>query len=170
MKPEVIIIEEVLRAPYAEEGVTVPPFKIGKDASIPIFGIGAGKSLEDFCALAHQLLLAEPFMIFWGLSGKLADFYSMINNPALKREMIEARIALISTKQPFSLVRESHFETMVEKLGGIENLRNIPYEEALLILEGTKEVPGLEYIEPEQSEFDDRCLITCKPGNHQCGK
>ena len=84
--------------------------------------------------------------------------------------MLNVKITVAKTTQPFSIYREKSFELTAKNLGGIQSLKEIPFEEAMLVIEGKKEPPAPEYEEPEEAEFDDDCLATCQPGDHKCGK
>lgn len=170
MKKQTVTIEEVLKAPYPEEHV--PVFKIGENVPIPMFGEISIEILRDFATLAHQLLLKEPFIVFWGLSGNLGNFYSKVKDPDLTMDMLTLKINYAKPMQPFNVHREKGFELLVEKLGGIQSLREIDFEEAMLIVQGKKAAPQMKYEESddEESDFDDDCVADCKPGFHVCGK
>ncbi len=168
-KKPIITIEEVLKKPYEMENL--PPFRIGENIPVPMFGDAAIEVLADFSKLAHKLLLAEPLVVFWGLSGALGSFYSKVLDPELTMDVLHMKITIAKTVQPFSVLREKAFELLTEKLGGIQGLRDIHFEEAMLVIAGKKPIPQMVYDEPEEeSDFDDDCTPECRPGYHKCGK
>lgn len=170
MKKQIVTIQEILKSPYPEEHVK--PFKVGENQPIPMYGEGAVSILQAFSELAHQLLMKEPFVVFWGLSGNLANFYSKVKDPEYTMDTLTMKINYAKPTQPFNVHREKGFELLVDKLGGIQTVREMPFEEAMLVVEGKKAAPQMEYDEPEDDdgEMDGNCLPTCRPGYHKCGK
>ncbi len=169
MKNSTITITEKLSKPY--EG-KVHDFDIGDNKPVPVFGEVSIETLREFAALAHELLNKEPLVVFWGLSGGLGNFYSKVPDTSFTVETLTVKITVAKTMQPFTVYREPAFELLVEKIGGIKALRSIPFEEAMLVVEGKKEPPAAKYEEPDEEdvEFDEDCLPTCLPGKHKCGK
>lgn len=169
MKKPTIEIQEILKKPYPEEAVTLP-FKVGESTPIPIFGDVGLRELQMFNDMAHKIQHEEPLVVFWGLSGKLADYYSKVDEKETSMDAVNAKIQFANTQQPFSVFRMSNFEVTIEKMGGMGGLHEIGFEEAVLIIEGKKQPPQPIYEEPEEAEFDENCTDACQPGDHKCGK
>jgi hypothetical protein len=173
-KKPTIEIEELLRVPYDEKPENpIPDFSMKEGEAIPLFTEQAMFELQEFHLLSRELMRTEDIVVFWGLSGLLQNFYSTIpfkEDSLVSMDTVETQVRLAKVNQVFNLYRSSGFEIALEKLGDLETLKEIPYEEALLVLEGRKQAPGPSYEEPEESEFDENCLSTCTPGDHKCGK
>lgn len=172
-KKQTIVIEEVLKKPFEQEGMTIHPFQIGENIPVPMFGETSVEMLKEFANLAHQTMLSEPLVVFWGLSGNLGNFYSPVLDRELTSDTLDLKIKFSKTTQPFMVHREKAFELLAKSLGGIQSLREIPFEEAMLIIDGKKPAPQMQYEELEDDDDDamtENCLVTCRPGYHKCGK
>lgn len=114
----------------------------------------------------------EPLVVFWGLSGNLGCFYSKIQS-TLNEEELNAKITLEKPTQPFNIYRESKFKQTMKELFDIDTVvREIHFEEAILIIQGKKQPPTAVYEEPDEEdcEFDEDCTPDCRIGEHKCGK
>lgn len=171
MKKPIITIEEKLPSPFIPDpGQKIPEFQVGEGYSTPTFGTQAMEAIQQFTELAHKLLHEEPLIVFWGLSGSLGCYYSPVKDPELNMEALNAKITIAKTTQPFSIYRHKAFELVVERIGGMQMMTQMPFEEAMLIVEGKKAAPAPVYEEPEEVEFDEDCTPECRPGEHKCGK
>lgn len=175
MNKPTITIKEVLSHPHPEDQVR--PFDIGDNIPVALYGNHAMTVLAEFAKLAQDILMKEPLVVFWGLSGNLANFYSKVPEAELQgvlapMDAINTKIGFLKPTQPFTVARYKSFEITAKKLGGINTLHEIPFDEALLVVEGKKAPPQMQYEEPEDDEveFDENCLPTCMPGRHVCGK
>lgn len=109
----------------------------------------------------------EDYVIFWGFSGNLKMKFSRIGG--MSTEEVQSRLTLLKTSIPWQLMPFEEFRNAM--ISFTENFIEIPLDDAFNIIRigEPKEVVD-NFEEPEVDEFDDNCVETCKPGDHQCGK
>ena len=173
MKKVKATVEEILHKPFEpKDGQTIPDYKIKEGETIPIFSQSVLESLMDFKQFANELMQKEDVIVFWGFSGKLQNRFSVVKDENVLKspDTLQTTLKANYPNQPFVLYRASSFRVAIEKLGGIQGLTSIDFSQAELIIQGKMQPPEAEYEEPEEEEFDDDCLPSCRPGDHKCGK
>lgn len=112
----------------------------------------------------------QKFALFYGFNGILEKQYSVITDKT--EEEINARMAMVKVSIPWSIHKWEEFEKIIIQFKGTENeLKEIPFEDAMSILRVGALNEFEKFIESEVEEFTDKCIAgVCKPGDHHCGK
>lgn len=112
----------------------------------------------------------NSIIVFFGFNGMLSQKYSVVDGTG--REEITARLQFAGDKVPYSIKQYDDFMVVVDQMRDTPNmLKEIPFDDALNIIRiGIEKLQVVEFEDAEEDEFDDNCLATCKPGNHNCGK
>lgn len=111
------------------------------------------------------------FVLFYGFNGLLAQKYSLIENMSV--DEIRARMEIAGDKVPWKLEGYEDFMKICNMFSGTPNaLVAIDFADAMntIRIGVQKEVVVDDFEEPEEDEFDDNCVPSCKPGLHTCGK
>ncbi len=136
--------------------------------------LALGKAMDEF---EHQTLTPPPkevnpkFSLFYGFNGILAKQYSVIEDKT--EDEIRARMLMLKLKTPlaWSIHRWEEFKKIVEQFANTPNaLSEIPFDDAMSIIRVGQLNEFEKFIEAEQEEFTDKCILgKCRPGNHFCG-
>lgn len=141
----------------------IPPVRSGKWQEYPI----------DYKAYERVAKTIDPLILFFGFQGILANKYSIVEEIA--KEEITARLTFDQKKKPavaWSFMNYKQFLAAEQMFKGSPNeLSEIAFDDAMNIIRvGLTDSTVEEFEEPEEDEFDDNCVDSCKPGNHACGK
>lgn len=125
-----------------------------------------------FDGVMHDEVKDIRSIVFYGFNGILAQRYSVVDN--MTPDEINARMSFVADlKVPWKINDYSAFQDVLRMFEGTPNaLREIPFDDAMIVLrtglQATKVQEDFE--EPDEEEFDDNCVETCRPGDHKCGK
>jgi len=113
---------------------------------------------------------SKDFVVFWGFNGLLKQKYSVIKD--MSGTEVNARLAFIGDKVPWCIRYVIPFNDLISMFKDTPNaVTEIDFNDALNIIRaGIDENKVDDFEDAEVDEFDDNCLVTCKPGSHDCGK
>ncbi|MBX4188195.1 MAG: hypothetical protein KW793_03625 [Candidatus Doudnabacteria bacterium] len=131
-------------------------------------GGGTDQIITRLRLRAEHPELEGQLIAFFGFSGPLQGVFCLISEQ--EKDAVKARIAMISPLTSVSFKTVHEFYTIHDAYKNDLKFEKLSLERIYQQLALAPHRHDGTYVEPEREEFDENCLPTCRPGDHQCGK